>query len=77
MFERITVWVGKDWDGFTFRLRPKTRDDLHRRMIGHRRIADFTYGMFGRSPDHVASFVTGMAMKPDELKLPFGHPEKI
>ena len=33
----------------------------------HRKIADFTYGMFGRSPDHVASFVTGMAMKPDAL----------
>ena len=48
-------------------LRPKTRDDLQRRMEGHRRIADFTYGMFGRSPDHVASFVTGMAMKPDAL----------
>ena len=30
----------------------------------------FTYGMFGRSPDHVASFVTGMAMNPDALS---GH----
>jgi hypothetical protein len=28
MIERITVWVGKDWDGFTFRLRPKTREML-------------------------------------------------
>ena len=28
-------------------LRARTRDDLQRRMIGHRRIADFTYGMFG------------------------------
>src|SRR5205807_4035743 len=25
MSERITVWVGKDWDGFTFRLRPETK----------------------------------------------------
>ena len=33
----------------------------------HRKIADLTFGMFGRSPDHVASFVTGMAMKPDAL----------
>ena len=24
-------------------------------MVGHRRIAEFTFGMFGRSPDHVAS----------------------
>src|SRR6185437_10239485 len=44
-------------------LRPKTRDDLQKRMDGHRRIAELTYGMFGRSPDHVASFVTGMALK--------------
>ena len=46
-------------------LRPKSRDDLQKRMAGHRKIADLTYGMFGRSPDHVASFVTGMAIKPD------------
>ena len=54
-------------------LRPRTRDDLQRRMVGHRRIADLTFGMFGRSPDHVASFVTGMAMKPDALPAPCGH----
>src|SRR3984885_6033620 len=58
-------------------LRPKTRGDLPRRMEGHRRIADLTYGMFGRSPDHVASFVTGMAMKPDALVKPCGHPENL
>ena len=46
-------------------------------MLGHRRIADFTYGMFGRSPDHVASFVTGMAMKPDELKAPCAHADNL
>ena len=54
-------------------LRAKSREDLQRRMLGHRRIADFTHGLFGRSPDHVASFITGMAMKPDELKAPCGH----
>src|SRR5262249_35251450 len=31
-------------------LRPRTREDLQRRMLGHRRIADVTFGMFGRSP---------------------------
>src|SRR5579862_443693 len=51
-------------------LRARSLDDLQRRMLGHRRISDFTYGLFGRSPDHVASFVAGMAMKPDELKPP-------
>ena len=32
MLERITVWVGKDWDGFTFRLRPQTRVMLRSRF---------------------------------------------
>jgi 4-hydroxyphenylacetate 3-monooxygenase len=58
-------------------LRPKTRDDLQRRMEGHRRIAELTHGMFGRSPDHVASFVTGMALKPDVLVQPCGHPDNL
>src|SRR6476661_7577260 len=51
-------------------LKPKTREDLQKRSNGHRRIAEFTYGMFGRSPDHVASFVTGMAMNPAALPAP-------
>jgi 4-hydroxyphenylacetate 3-monooxygenase len=58
-------------------LRARSREDLQRRMLGHRRIADFTYGMFGRSPDHVASFITGMAMKPDALKVPCGRPDNL
>ena len=58
-------------------LRARSRDDLQRRMIGHRRIADFTYGMFGRSPDHVASFITGMAMKLDALKPPCANPDNV
>src|SRR4051812_44674360 len=58
-------------------LRPRTRDDLQRRMVGHRQIADATFGMFGRSPDHVASFVTGMAMKPDALPAPYAHADNL
>ena len=58
-------------------LQPKTREDLARRTRGHRMIAELTYGMFGRSPDHVASFFTGMAMKPDELKAPCGRGEYL
>jgi 4-hydroxyphenylacetate 3-monooxygenase len=50
-------------------LRARSREDLQRRMIGHQRIADFTYGMFGRSPDHVASFVTGMEARGVESPL--------
>jgi len=45
-------------------LLPRTAGDLRRRMHGHKAIADLTYGLFGRSPDHVASFVTGMAANP-------------
>jgi 4-hydroxyphenylacetate 3-monooxygenase len=45
-------------------LQARSPEDLRRRMRAHRRIAEMTYGLFGRSPDHVASFVTGMAMNP-------------
>ena len=45
-------------------LQSRSRADLEIRSNAHRRVADMTWGMFGRSPDHVASFVTGMAMNP-------------
>ena len=45
-------------------LRARTRADLEKRLGAHRKIANMSYGMLGRSPDHVASFVTGMATKP-------------
>ena len=45
-------------------LQARTRDDLRRRMRAHQKIAEMTYGLFGRSPDHVASFVAGMATDP-------------
>jgi 4-hydroxyphenylacetate 3-monooxygenase len=43
-------------------LRAKTKEDLVKRMKLHRAIADMSHGLLGRSPDHVSSFVTGMAM---------------
>ena len=46
-------------------LMPKTDADLKKRMETHRRIAEWSHGLLGRSPDHVASFVTGLAMKPE------------
>jgi 4-hydroxyphenylacetate 3-monooxygenase len=45
-------------------LRAKTKEDLVKRTKLHRAIADFSHGLLGRSPDHVSSFVTGMAMNP-------------
>jgi len=56
-------------------LKPKNREDLRRRMKAHRLIANATLGMFGRSPDHVPSFVTGMTSAPevfDENRKGFG-----
>jgi 4-hydroxyphenylacetate 3-monooxygenase len=56
-------------------LMPKTRADLEKRMETHRRIAEWSHGLLGRSPDHVASFVTGLAMKPamfDGIRQGFG-----
>src|SRR5438105_1112434 len=45
-------------------LRPRSRDDLARRRAVHELWAESTYGLFGRSPDHVASFLVGMACEP-------------
>jgi 4-hydroxyphenylacetate 3-monooxygenase len=53
--ERYSAWF----------LPAKSRDDLAFRSAAHRKIADMTYGMFGRSPDHVSSFVTGMITRPE------------
>lgn len=45
-------------------LQARTQEDLRRRTRAHQMVADMTYGMFGRSPDHFASSVTGMATDP-------------
>ena len=63
--ERFSAWF----------LMPRTRADLEQRMETHRRIAAWSHGLMGRSPDHVASFVTGLAMKPemfDAIRPGFG-----
>lgn len=51
----------------SYYLMPRTRKDLLKRSRAHYAIAGKTYGLFGRSPDHVASFVTGLAMNPEIL----------
>jgi 4-hydroxyphenylacetate 3-monooxygenase len=45
-------------------LRPTSKEDLAARSEVHQAWADLSYGLFGRSPDHVAAFVTGMACEP-------------
>ncbi len=53
--------IGLQW------LRCRTRDDLARRMRAMKAVTDATYGLIGRSPDHVAGLITGLVMRPDLL----------
>src|SRR5574338_164771 len=57
------VYIGGERDSNYF-LRGKTKEDLARRTALHQAIARMSHGLLGRSPDHVSSFVTGMAMNP-------------
>ena len=65
-------------DGDTFSayyLLPRTREDLQRRFETHRRIASWTHGLIGRSPDNFPSYVSGLAMDPamfDRIRKGFG-----
>jgi 4-hydroxyphenylacetate 3-monooxygenase len=43
---------------------PRTREDLVARRRAHKRWADETYGLLGRSPDHVPGFLSGFAGSP-------------
>jgi 4-hydroxyphenylacetate 3-monooxygenase len=65
-------------DGETFStyfLLPRTREDLQRRFETHRRIASWTHGLIGRSPDNFPSYVSGLVMDPamfDRIRPGFG-----
>jgi 4-hydroxyphenylacetate 3-monooxygenase len=57
-------------------LRCRSREDLQKKMRCHKALAEATYGLIGRSPDHVAGLVTGLAMKPsvmEDLRPGFGQ----
>jgi 4-hydroxyphenylacetate 3-monooxygenase len=66
-------------DGETFStyfLLPRTREDLQRRFETHRRIASWTHGLLGRSPDNFPSYVSGLVMDPamfDSIRQGFGN----
>src|ERR1700689_2767212 len=60
-FEDNGERIGLQW------LRCRTREDLARRMRAMKAIADATYGLIGRSPDHVAGLITGLATRPELL----------
>jgi 4-hydroxyphenylacetate 3-monooxygenase len=53
--ERFSSWF----------LMPRCRGDLEKRAEAHRSIAEWSYGLLGRSADHVPSFLAGMAMCPE------------
>jgi 4-hydroxyphenylacetate 3-monooxygenase len=48
-------------------LRPRSREDLAKRRAVHQAWAATSFGLMGRSPDHVAAFVTGMACLPEVI----------
>jgi 4-hydroxyphenylacetate 3-monooxygenase len=56
-------------------LLPRSQADLMKRMQAHKLIADRTHGLFGRSPDHVSSFVAGMVIQAEVLDR--GGPGRI
>ena len=66
----------EDGDAFSaYYLLPRTREDLQRRHETHRRIASWTYGLIGRSPDNFPSYVSGLVMNPamfDGIRQGFG-----
>jgi 4-hydroxyphenylacetate 3-monooxygenase len=50
---------------FIAHLIPRSAADLKQRRIGLGRMADATYGLIGRGPEHVASFLAGFASAPE------------
>jgi 4-hydroxyphenylacetate 3-monooxygenase len=67
----------EDGEAFsTYFLLPRTREDLRRRFETHRRIASWTHGLLGRSPDNFPSYVSGLVMDPamfDSIRQGFGN----
>jgi 4-hydroxyphenylacetate 3-monooxygenase len=50
-------------------LRPRSREDLNARNRVHEAWARCSWGLFGRSPDHVAGWITGMACLPEVFEM--------
>ena len=64
---------------------PRDKADLHARRGAIERWSEATFGLMGRSPDHVAGFFAGWAMAPDvfahkgslELKIYAPYPIEV
>ncbi len=60
---RDVLWVERDGERFAaYFLKPRSRGELEIRSAAHRAIARFSHGLLGRSPDHVASSIAGLAI---------------
>ena len=46
-------------------LQPRSQEDLRRRNRAHRKIANFCFGLLGRTPDAIGGNITGLTMKPE------------
>jgi len=65
------MWFEENGERFSYYYRrPRNLEDLAFRKRGHALLGDISYGLLGRSPDHVASFVTGMTLKPEIFDVP-------
>lgn len=58
-------------------LRPAGQEDLRRRSRAHQRIADYTFGIMGRTPDTVASNITGLSMAPEVFETEGGNGSNV
>src|SRR5690348_5760229 len=59
-------------------LQPRSQEDLRRRTRAHRKIASFSFGLMGRTPDAVAGNITGLSMKPEVFDSePGGNRENL
>ena len=59
-------------------LQPRSQEDLRRRNRAHRKIADFCFGLMGRTPDAFAGNLTGLSMKPEVFDSdPGGHKNNL
>jgi 4-hydroxyphenylacetate 3-monooxygenase len=73
---REVMTCEEDGDTFSsYYLLPRTSADLWRRFETHRRIASWTHGLIGRSPDNFPSYVSGLVMDPamfEAIRAGFG-----
>jgi 4-hydroxyphenylacetate 3-monooxygenase len=61
----LMTFADSDGRYSAYYLQPRSQEDLRRRNRAHRKIAEFCFGLMGRTPDAVAGNITGLSMKPE------------